>query len=147
VFLAPVHKTVEGHVYFDLPSVYSGSEMNGIYMEFKEGKVIKATAEQGQEEVDSILNTDEGARYLGELGIGTNFNIQRAMRNTLFDEKIGGTIHLALGRSYEEERGGAPNDGNVSAIHWDIVKNMKLPGSILYIDNKPLLKEGKFLLK
>lgn len=146
VFLAPVHKTVEGYVYFDYPSIYSGSEMSGIYMEFKNGKVVKATAEQGQDEVDSILNTDEGARYLGELGIGTNYNIRDAMKNTLFDEKIGGTIHIALGRSYEEERGGAPKGGNVSAIHWDIVKNMKLTGSLLTVDDKPLLKEGKFLI-
>lgn len=146
VFLAPVHQTVNGHVYFDFPSIYSGSEMSGIYMEFKNGKVIKAKAEQGQAEVDAILSTDEGARYLGELGIGTNYNIKRAMKNTLFDEKIGGTIHLALGRSYEEERGGAPKNGNISAIHWDIVKNMKLKGSVLSLDGRPLLKEGKFLI-
>lgn len=146
VFIAPIHTSVEGHVYFDLPSIYSGSEMNGIYMEFKQGKVIRASAEQGQEEVDSILSTDKGARYLGELGIGTNFQIQRAMKNTLFDEKIGGTIHLALGRSYEEQRGGAPTDGNVSAIHWDIVKDMKSPGSVVSVDGKPLLREGAFVV-
>ena len=146
VFLAPVHQTVEGTVFSDFPSIYSGSEMSGIYMEFKNGKVVKAKAEHGQAEVDAILNTDAGARYLGELGIGTNYNIKQAMKNTLFDEKIGGTIHLALGRSYEEERGGAVKDGNVSAVHWDIVKNMKLKGSVLSIDGKPLLREGKFVV-
>lgn len=144
VFLAPVHQTVEGHVYFDYPTNYSGSEMSGIYLEFKKGRVVKAVAQQGQDELESILNTDPGARSLGELGIGTNYNIKEAMRNTLFDEKIGGTIHLALGRSYEEKRGGTPVGGNASAVHWDIVKNMKLKGSILTVDDKPLLKEGVF---
>ncbi len=146
VFIAPVHETINGTVYFDFPTEYTGGEMNGIHLTFEKGKITKAKAEIGNANLQKILNTDPGARSLGELGIGANYNIKRGMKNTLFDEKIGGTIHLALGRSYKEERGGAPTGGNISAIHWDIVKDMRKKGSVLMIDDKPLLKEGKFLV-
>lgn len=146
VFLAPVYQTVEGRVYFDLPTQAYGQEIHGVYLEFKQGQVMKAKAKQGQKALEKILATDKGAKYLGELGIGANYQIKKPMKNTLFDEKIGGTIHLALGRSYKEERGGAPKGFNESAIHWDIVKSMKNKESILYVDNKPLLKAGKFVI-
>lgn len=148
VFLAPVKQTVEGKVYFDFPTEYAGADMEGIYLEFKKGKVVTAKAQRGQDSLEKILNTDSLSRFLGELGIGANYNIQQAMRNTLFDEKIGGTIHMALGFAYHEKRGGIPDpkQQNNSAIHWDIVKNMKLKGSQLLIDGKPLMKEGTFLV-
>lgn len=146
VFLAPLHNTIEGHVYFDFPSLIYSTEVCGVFLEFKHGRVIKASAKLGEKTLHKVLDTDEGARSFGELGIGANYSIKKPMKNTLFDEKIGGTIHLALGRSYKEQRGGAPVDFNDSAIHWDIVKDMRKKGSVLYVDDKPLLKEGKLLI-
>ncbi len=143
VFLAPLEKTVEGHIYFDLPTIYAGSEVEGIYLEFKAGRVVTAKAERGEEALNKILRTDEGARYLGEFAIGANYNITQAMKNTLFDEKIGGTIHLALGRAYKEKRGGGTNE---SAIHWDIVKDMRYPNHQVQVDGRVILKEGKILV-
>lgn len=142
-FLAPVTNGVNGEVYFDLPTLAYGQEVSGIHLEFKGGKVINASAERGEAALLRMLETDPGAKYLGEFAIGANFNIKQAMLNTLFDEKIGGTIHMALGRAYKDRRGGGENE---SAIHWDIVKDMRLPGSVLTIDGKVVLKEGKLLI-
>ena len=142
-FLAPVTDGVNGEVYLDLPTLAYGQEVSGIHLEFRNGQVIKAAAERGEAALLKMLETDPGAKYLGEFAIGANFNIKQAMLNTLFDEKIGGTIHMALGRSYREARGGGENE---SAIHWDIVKDMRLPGSLLTIDGKVVLKEGKLLI-
>lgn len=142
-FLAPVTDGVNGEVYFELPTLAYGHEVSGIHLEFKDGKVINAKAERGEEALLKMLETDPGARYLGEFAIGANFKITRGMLNTLFDEKIGGTIHMALGRAYKEKRGGGENE---SAIHWDIVKDMRSEGSVLTIDGKVVLKEGKLLV-
>lgn len=139
-FLAPVTNGVNGEVYFELPTLAYGKEVSGIHLEFVDGKVVNAKAERGDAALQQMLDTDPGARYLGEFAIGANFNITRGMMNTLFDEKIGGTIHMALGRSYREKRGGGENK---SAIHWDIVKDMRLPGSVLTIDGRVVLKDGK----
>ena len=133
----------EGEVYFDLPTISYGHEVRGIHLEFRKGQVIKAHAEQGDDALQKMLKTDPGARYLGEFAIGANFNITRGMKNTLFDEKIGGTIHMALGRSYKEKRGGGINE---SAIHWDLVKDMRLEGSEVRIDDIVVLKDGKLLV-
>ena len=142
-FLAPVTDGVNGEVYFDLPTLAYGQEVSGINLEFKNGKVINAHAERGEGALLKMLETDPGARYLGEFAIGANFNIKQAMLNTLFDEKIGGTIHMALGRAYREKRGGGENE---SAIHWDIVKDMRLPGSEVRMDGKVVLEEGRLLV-
>ena len=142
-FLAPVTDGVNGEVYFELPTLAYGHEVSGIHLEFKDGKVINAKAERGEEALLKMLETDPGAKYLGEFAIGANFKITRGMLNTLFDEKIGGTIHMALGRAYKEKRGGGENE---SAIHWDIVKDMRTPGSVLTIDDKVVLKDGKLLV-
>lgn len=142
-FLAPVTDGVNGEVYFDLPTLAYGTEVSGIHLDFKDGKVIKVAAERGEAALLKMLKTDPGARYLGEFAIGANYNIKQAMLNTLFDEKIGGTIHMALGRAYKSKRGGGENE---SAIHWDIVKDMRLPGSVLTIDGKIVLKEGRLLV-
>lgn len=100
VFTAPVKETVNGHVYFDLPAFVQGTTVSGVYLEFEDGEVVEYSAESGEDVLEEIIETDDGAKYLGELGIGTNFAIDRPMKDTLFDEKIGGTIHLALGRAY-----------------------------------------------
>lgn len=142
-FLAPITDGVNGEVYFEFPTLAYGQEVSGIHLEFKDGKVINAKAERGDDALQKMLETDPGARYLGEFAIGANFNIKQGMLNTLFDEKIGGTIHMALGRSYKEKRGGGENE---SAIHWDIVKDMRLPGSVLTIDGKEILKQGILLV-
>lgn len=142
-FLAPVTDGVNGEVYFELATLAYGHEVSGIHLEFKDGKVINAKAERGEEALLKMLETDPGARYLGEFAIGANFKITRGMLNTLFDEKIGGTVHMALGRAYKEKRGGGENE---SAIHWDIVKDMRSAGSTLIIDDRVVLKDGKLLV-
>lgn len=146
VFLAPIPNSVEGTVYFEFSSIYAGKEIRGVYLEFKQGKVVTAKAEQGQDSLEKLLSTDPGARFLGEFAIGANYNITSPMKNTLFDEKIGGTVHMALGRSYKEKRGGEPNTPNESAIHWDIVKDTRKKGSYVELDGKKILKDGKILI-
>ncbi|MBN1617798.1 aminopeptidase [Candidatus Dojkabacteria bacterium] len=141
VFTGPVENKTQGHIYFEFPGVYSGKEVYGIYLEFKDGKVIKYECNSNQEDLDSILGTDEGALRLGEFSFGTNYGITEHMKETLFDEKIGGTIHLALGMSYDDEKGWGKNQ---SAIHWDIVKDTRRKGSFVEVDGKKVLVNGKF---
>lgn len=143
VFLGPVHTRVEGEVYFDMPVLIAGREVRGIRVEFEKGKVIHAIAEYGQEALTAMLETDEGARYLGEFAIGTNYAIDRSMKSMIYDEKIGGTVHMAFGRSYTSKRGGGKN---VSAVHQDIVKDMRLPGSRVEVDGRVILKDGRLLV-
>jgi aminopeptidase len=126
VFTSPVETSVEGYIYFDIPFLYAGTEIQGVRLEFKEGKVIKYSAERGYEALEAALNADEGAQYLGEMAIGTNRGIQHYTLNMLFDEKIGDTIHCALGNAYPECKG-----TNKSAVHVDIIKSMKEDGKIL----------------
>ena len=126
VFTSPDEMSVEGHIYFDIPFLYAGVEVEGVRLEFKEGKVVKHSAEKGQEALDAALNADDGARCLGEMAIGTNRGIQQYTLNMLFDEKIGDTIHCALGNAYPECKG-----TNQSAVHVDIIKSMKEDGKIL----------------
>lgn len=140
VFMAPVHDSIEGTIYFDFPTLAYGREVRGVYLEFEKGKVTKAKADIGEEDLNKILDTDNGARYVGEFAIGANYNITNGMKNTLFDEKIGGTIHMALGRAYREKRGGGENE---SAIHWDIVKDMRKKGHRVEVDGVVILDAGK----
>ncbi|PIR99186.1 hypothetical protein COT87_00850 [Candidatus Collierbacteria bacterium CG10_big_fil_rev_8_21_14_0_10_44_9] len=142
-FLAPVTSGVNGEVYFELPTLAYGQIVSGIHLEFKDGMVVNASAERGEQALKKMLETDPGAKYLGEFAIGANFKITRGMLNTLFDEKIGGTIHMALGRAYKSTRGCGENE---SAIHWDLVKDMRLDGSVLTIDGKIVLQDGKLLI-
>lgn len=139
VFYAPLEKTVNGHIFYEYPAVYGGREVSGIRLTFRDGRVVEATADKGKDFLSEMLNTDEGARYLGEFGIGTNYGIARFTKNILFDEKMGGTIHLAVGRAYGE--GGGTNE---SAIHWDMVKEMRQDGEI-HLDGRLVQKDGKFL--
>ncbi|MDD4870318.1 MAG: aminopeptidase [Kiritimatiellae bacterium] len=140
IFTAPVESSVEGFIEYDYPVCRSGREIDGIRLVFRKGVVVEATASKNEMFLKEMLKTDAGALRLGEFGIGTNTRIQRFIKNILFDEKIGGTIHLALGQSYAETGG-----KNKSAIHWDMIKDLRKGGAI-YMDGKVFQKDGKFLL-
>jgi aminopeptidase len=139
VFTAPIENSAEGHIRFTYPAEYSGREAEDVRIEFKNGKAVSARAVRGEEFLNAMLDTDKGARYLGEVAIGTNFGIAKYTRNTLFDEKIGGTVHMALGESYPES-GGKNNSG----IHWDMVCDLR-DGGELYADGQLFMKNGRFL--
>ena len=141
VFIAPVDDSAEGYIKYTYPAIRGGREVDGIYLEFKKGKVVKATATKNEEYLKQMINIDKGAKYLGEFGVGMNYNITKFVKQILFDEKIGGTIHLALGMAYKE--GGGKNE---SAIHWDMIKDLRQGGSI-YIDGKCIQRNGKFTFK
>jgi len=140
VFTGPIEDSMEGHIRFSFPGIYGGREVEDIRLAFKKGKVIKATAKKGEGLLKQLLQTDKGASYVGEIAVGTNYNIQRFTRHMLFDEKIGGTVHLALGLSLPESLG-----KNKSAIHWDMLCDMKDGGKI-YADNELIYQDGKFLI-
>jgi len=139
VFTGPIEDSADGHVTFRVPSHVRGSQVQGVRLRFEAGEVVEASAERGQELLDAQLATDAGAKRLGEIGIGTNPNITAPIGQTLFDEKILGTVHLALGRSYVES--GGVND---SAIHWDLVCDLRTEGSVR-VDGEPFLAGGRLL--
>jgi len=139
VFTAPIEDSANGTIRFTFPGIVSGREVEDITLTFKDGEVVKASAAKGNELLQEILKID-GARRIGEIAIGTNYAISKFTKNMLFDEKMGGTIHLALGNSYPESGG-----LNKSAIHWDILKDMKKDGEI-YVDGQLIYKNGKFLI-
>jgi aminopeptidase len=139
VFTGPVETSASGVVRFDIPSSPRGVEVSGISLEFREGVVVSAHADRGDEVLQAMLATDEGARRLGEIGIGTNDGIDRPVGTILFDEKIGGTIHLALGRSYPETGG-----TNESAVHWDMICDLR-HGGRLTADGTPILVDGRLV--
>jgi aminopeptidase len=139
IFTGPVEDSVNGWIRFRYPAIYDGQEVTDIELWFEQGRVVKEKASKGQELLTSLLNTDAGARFLGEWGIGTNYGIQRFTKNMLFDEKIGGTIHLAVGASYPET--GGKND---SGLHWDMLCDMaeseiRVDGEMFYKDGKPVI--------
>jgi aminopeptidase len=138
VFTGPVENSANGTVRFTFPGLFAGREVEDIRLTFKDGRVVKASAAKGDELLQQLLKV-EGADRLGETSIGTNYNITKFTKNMLFDEKMGGTIHMALGNSYPESGG-----VNKSAIHWDILKDMKKDAEI-YADNKLFYKDGKFV--
>lgn len=140
VFTGPIEDSVEGHIRFSFPGIYSGRAIEDIRLRFEKGKVVEATAAQGEDLLLQLLDTDPGARFVGEIAVGTNYNIQRFTRNMLFDEKIGGTVHLAVGRSIPESLG-----KNDSAIHWDMLCDMKEGGEI-YADDEIIYRDGAFLI-
>lgn len=139
IFTSPVEETAEGHIYFDIPTSFMGNEINGLYLAFEKGRVIEAKAEKGENVLKEIIKTDEGASKIGEIAFGLNDSINIATKNILFDEKLGGTMHLALGSSYPDAGG-----LNQSAIHWDLIKSMK--ESEVYFDNEFFYKNGNFIL-
>lgn len=140
IFTGPVEDSVEGTIAFSFPAFYYGREAEGVHLTFKKGRIVKATASKGQDVLDAMLNTDDGARRVGEFAIGTNYSVQKFTRNTLFDEKIGGTVHMAVGASIPESLG-----VNESAIHWDMVTDMRDGGKI-YADGKVVYKDGRFTI-
>jgi aminopeptidase len=139
VFTGPVENFVNGVIRFTYPGIYSGKEVEDLRLTFNNGKVVKASASKGNELLQELLKID-GADRIGEAAIGTNYGITKFTKEMLFDEKMGGTIHMALGNSYPETGG-----QNKSAIHWDILKDMKKGGEI-YADGKLFYQKGKFLV-
>jgi aminopeptidase len=138
IFTGPVETSAHGWVKFTYPAISGGREVNGIELTFEDGKVVEAQAEKNEEYLLKMLDTDEGSRYLGEFAIGTNFGIQRFTKNILFDEKIGGSFHLALGSGYPET-----GSQNRSSIHWDMICDMREGGEI-WVDNELLYQSGEF---
>lgn len=139
IFTSPVEDGVDGVVTFSFPGIYMGKEIEGIVLEIEKGKVIKATAEKGEDLLKALLETDEGASRFGEVAIGTNYGIKDFTRNMLFDEKIGGTIHMAIGDSMPEAGG-----LNRSTLHWDMLCDMRNGGKI-YADGELFYENGKFI--
>ena len=139
IFTAPVEGSVDGWVRYSYPAIQSGREVEDIELWFEDGKVTQEKASKGQEMLTALLNTDDGSRYLGEWGIGTNYGIQRFTKNMLFDEKIGGTIHFAVGFGYPES-----GSQNKSGIHWDMLCDMA--DSEITIDGELFYRDGKFMV-
>jgi len=135
---APVEDSVNGQVRFTFPGIYQGNEIENIFLKFNNGKVIEASADKGENLLKELLKIDN-ADILGEFAIGNNYGISQFTKNILFDEKLGGTIHCALGNGLVDA-----GSKNRSAIHWDIIKDMKLPGSKILADGKVIYEEGKW---
>ena len=140
VFTGPLETSADGTVLFGIPSAVGGVEVENIRLTFRDGRVVEARADKGDDLLQAQIDTDEGARFLGELGIGTNTNIQTPTKQILYDEKIGGTVHLALGQSYKESGG-----TNTSAIHWDMICDLRRGGAI-YLDGELFQENGVFKL-
>ena len=140
IFTSPVHEEINGHVSFTFPLIYAGKEIRGIRLEVVNGRVVEAFAEEGQDLLMNVLDTDEGSRYFGEVAIGTNYGIKDFTKNTLFDEKIGGTFHMAIGDSMPEAGG-----KNSSSVHWDMIGDLRKGGSIS-ADGEVFYRNGEFLM-
>lgn len=140
VFTGPVEDSAEGNVHFSYPAIENGHEVTGIRLWFQKGKVIKATSEKNEDFLLKTLDTDPGSRYVGEFAFGTNQGICQFTKEILFDEKIGGSFHLAVGA-------GPPETGshNESAIHWDMVCDLREGGEI-WVDGELLHKDGQFVI-
>lgn len=137
-FTGPVEKSVNGVVQFAIPAAFDNRTVEGVRLVFKEGKVVEATASQGEDLLQRMLDLDDGARYLGEFAFGNNNRVTRGTKNILFDEKMGGTVHMALGSSYPETGG-----LNESALHWDMICDLRRQGEV-WVDDILFLKDGKF---
>lgn len=138
IFTGPVEESVNGWVQFSYPSIVGGRAVSGIELKFVDGKVVEASAEQNEELLFAQLDTDDRSRYLGEFAIGTNFGINKFTGSILYDEKIGGTIHMAVGKGYPET--GSKND---SAVHWDMICDMRNDSEI-HVDGELFYKNGQF---
>lgn len=140
VFTSPVEDGINGEIYFDFPQNYRGNCATGVHLWIENGQIVKFEAETGKDYLDAMFNMDEGSKGIGEIAIGTNDEVQDVTGNILFDEKIGGSIHMAVGASYPETGG-----KNVSGLHWDMIKGMKQGGKI-YADDVLIYENGKFLI-
>ncbi len=139
VFTGPIEDATEGVVAFSFPAVHGGREVTDVRLVFKAGKVVDASAAKGEDFLVKMLDSDPGARVLGELAFGCNYSIRGYTKNTLFDEKIGGTFHLAVGAAYPESGG-----KNKSGVHWDMVCDLR-KGGVVEVDGKVISRSGKFL--
>jgi aminopeptidase len=139
IFTGPIESATEGEVRFNFPAVYQGREVIDVWLRFRAGKVVDADASKGKDFLFQMMDQDKGARILGELAIGTNYGITKFTRNTLFDEKIGGTVHMALGAGFPETK-----SKNNSGLHWDLICDMRRGGRI-EVDGKPISRNGRFL--
>ena len=140
IFTGPVEESVEGWVRFSYPAISGGREVEGVEFTFEEGKVVKTTAQKNEEYLLSQLDSDAGARYLGEFAVGTNYQIQRFTKSILYDEKIGGTLHMAVGNGYPET-----GSKNQSSVHWDFICDMRTDSEIL-VDGELFYKDGQFVV-
>jgi aminopeptidase len=140
IFTSPEETKVNGRVRFSYPAITHGREVEDVRLWFEDGRVVQATAAKNEAFLAATLDTDPGARRLGEFAFGTNTGIQRFIKNTLFDEKIGGTVHMALGAGYPES--GSQND---SAIHWDMVCDLRSGGEV-FVDGDLFAKDGEILI-
>ena len=138
IFTSPVENKINGHITFSFPGIYAGKEIEGIELEVKDGKVVSYKAKKGEDLLKALLETDEGASHFGEVAIGTNYGIKKFTRNMLFDEKIGGTVHMAIGDSMPEAGG-----KNRSSLHWDMLCDMRNGGRI-YADGELFYENGEF---
>jgi aminopeptidase len=138
IFTGPVEDSVNGWIKFTYPAIEGGREVEGVELEFKDGKVVAARAQKNEDFLLSMLDSDAGARYLGEFAIGTNYGIQRFTKSILYDEKIGGSIHMAVGAGYPES-----GSRNESSIHWDFICDMRDNSEIL-VDGELFYKNGEF---
>src|SRR3984893_11795924 len=143
VFTAPVKDSVEGHVSFNAPTIYQGTSFDGIRLDFRRGKIVEATSNEPKK-LNDILDSDAGARYIGEFSLAFNPRILQPMRDILFDEKIAGSFHFTPGQAYEEA-----DNGNRSQVHWDMVSIQRpgYGGGEIYFDGKLIRRDGEFLPK
>ena len=140
VFTSPVEDGINGKIYFDFPQNYRGNSATGVHLWIEKGQIVRFEADTGRDYLEAMFNMDEGSKGIGEIAIGTNCEIQEVTGNILFDEKIGGSIHMAVGASYPETGG-----KNVSGLHWDMIKNMKNGGKI-FADDVLIYENGEFLI-
>ncbi|WP_338730157.1 aminopeptidase [Haladaptatus sp. DJG-WS-42] len=145
VFTAPVPDSVEGEVLFDKPVMVQGREVNGAWLKFEGGEVVEFSAEKNEDVLESLLETDDGARRLGELGIGMNRDIDRFTYNMLFDEKMGDTVHMAVGRAYDDTVGEG-NEQNDSVVHTDMIVDMS-EDSFIKVDGEVIQRNGTFIFE
>ena len=145
VFTAPVADSVDGEVFFDKPLYHQGREVTDVALAFEDGEVVDHSAEKNEEVLTEVLDTDEGARYLGELGIGMNRDIDRFTYNMLFDEKMGDTVHMAVGRAYGDTVG-EDNERNDSAVHVDMIVDMS-EDSRIEVDGEVIQEDGTFIFE
>ena len=139
VFTSPVETGTEGDIYFAFPSIFQGREVENVRLRFERGRVVAAEATSGEEYLRALLATDEGAAVLGEVAFGLNYEIDRFTRDILFDEKIGGTMHVALGGGFDEA-----GTQNTSDLHWDLICDLREEGEV-YADGELVWKAGRFL--
>jgi aminopeptidase len=141
IYTSPVTKTIDGQIYFEFPGVLGGRLVENIRLRWVRGRLVEAQASTHQDFLEAIVRTDPGASLIGEFGIGTNAAVTRFCKDILIDEKIGGTVHIALGRAYP-----ACGGTNESSIHWDIIKDTRKNGTV-YADGEPVLQNGTFLME